>query len=392
MANLFNYWFFIFGLTLPFQLAKHFWPEFSFVSGLRSDYLAPTLYLTDIVLSAFIFLNFNSIFFSIKNLFKKHRIFFLLLFLVLIFNFSISHFKWLFAYRLYQYLKILIVALIFSGINKKQLAFFLNGLFVSAILALVLSIFQIELGSSLQGWWYYLGERRFTLNSVGISTISIQGQKILRPYGFFSHPNSMAGFYLLVLNLGLIFKKGVLTLLSVLLIILSFSKFSIILLSLILWFYFGNTKSTCIVCKLSKFLLLIWLVFFTFLYSNNSQSLLIRLNSNLESINHVLDHAIGYGLGHYLSAITVPTFQPIHNVFFLLLFEMGILIWPFIAYFLVYFLKNKVAFKKYLPLLITILLIANFDHYLLTLNQNMLILGCVSGIIIGFLPKRHTLG
>ena len=36
-------------LLLPSQLGKHFWFDFSQVLGLRIDYLAPTLYLTDVL-------------------------------------------------------------------------------------------------------------------------------------------------------------------------------------------------------------------------------------------------------------------------------------------------------------------------------------------------------
>ena len=37
-------------LLLPTQLGRHFWPSYSFVFGLKVDYLSPTLYLTDIFL------------------------------------------------------------------------------------------------------------------------------------------------------------------------------------------------------------------------------------------------------------------------------------------------------------------------------------------------------
>ena len=34
---------------LPTQLGKHFWPGWSLISGIRVDYLAPTIYLVDII-------------------------------------------------------------------------------------------------------------------------------------------------------------------------------------------------------------------------------------------------------------------------------------------------------------------------------------------------------
>jgi hypothetical protein len=41
------FWLLIF--LLPVQLGRHFWPDFSFVLGLKIDYLAPTVYLTDLL-------------------------------------------------------------------------------------------------------------------------------------------------------------------------------------------------------------------------------------------------------------------------------------------------------------------------------------------------------
>src|SRR3989344_696217 len=46
--------FYLIILFLPTQLGKHFWPDFSIVSGIRVDYLSPTVYFTDV----FIFLLF----------------------------------------------------------------------------------------------------------------------------------------------------------------------------------------------------------------------------------------------------------------------------------------------------------------------------------------------
>src|SRR3989338_9410931 len=51
-----NALFFLTLLFLPTQLGRHFWPSFSYILGIRTDYLSPTLYLTDIlILLLFIF-------------------------------------------------------------------------------------------------------------------------------------------------------------------------------------------------------------------------------------------------------------------------------------------------------------------------------------------------
>src|SRR5438105_4334390 len=46
---------------LPTQLGKHFWPEFSFVQGLRIDYLSPTLYVTDMLVGILFVLKFDEL-------------------------------------------------------------------------------------------------------------------------------------------------------------------------------------------------------------------------------------------------------------------------------------------------------------------------------------------
>src|SRR5476651_2543095 len=51
--------FYLLILFLPTQLGKHFWPNFSFVYGIRVDYLSPTIYISDIL---FVLLFFLSIF------------------------------------------------------------------------------------------------------------------------------------------------------------------------------------------------------------------------------------------------------------------------------------------------------------------------------------------
>ena len=44
-------------IFLPTQLGYHFWPEYTRVFGLRIDYLAPTIYLTDLMMGALIISN-----------------------------------------------------------------------------------------------------------------------------------------------------------------------------------------------------------------------------------------------------------------------------------------------------------------------------------------------
>lgn len=46
-------------VLIPTQLGKHFWPDWSFVMGVRSDYLSPVLYLTDLFWILLVIFNFK---------------------------------------------------------------------------------------------------------------------------------------------------------------------------------------------------------------------------------------------------------------------------------------------------------------------------------------------
>src|SRR3972149_9443219 len=85
---------------LPTQLAYHFWPSWAFVFGIRADLLAPSIYLTDILV---VFLLLFKVF-RTKEFFKplkKHTIFLCLVLAFAVINslFSssppVSIYKWL---------------------------------------------------------------------------------------------------------------------------------------------------------------------------------------------------------------------------------------------------------------------------------------------------------
>lgn len=48
---------FLFIFFIPTQLGKHFWPEWSYVMGIRVDYLSPTLYFLDLIWLGFFVIN-----------------------------------------------------------------------------------------------------------------------------------------------------------------------------------------------------------------------------------------------------------------------------------------------------------------------------------------------
>jgi hypothetical protein len=65
---------------------------------------------------------------------------------------------------------------------------------VSLLFQTVLAATQVYLGHSVGGIMYYLGERMVSVGAPGIALGSFMDQVALRAYGTFSHPNVLAGY------------------------------------------------------------------------------------------------------------------------------------------------------------------------------------------------------
>ena len=97
---------------------------------------------------------------------------------------------------------------------------------------------------------------------------------------------------------------------------------------------------------------------------------------------------LGVGLNNFL--VNLPSFmkgywwlQPVHNIFVLLLTEMGLVGLVGIGLCLV----KRIDFKKYALVWVVIVLTGMFDHYWLTLPQNMGLMGLVLGLSKKPLPN-----
>ena len=98
---------------------------------------------------------------------------------------------------------------------------------------------------------------------------------------------------------------------------------------------------------------------------------------------------IGVGLGNYLiaqGAFPIPYsyhfLQPVHNIFLLLVTELGIPLFSFICYLLWHLLTSEVSKSPvFRVMLFVIIFTGMFDHYWLTIQQNMLLVPVVFGLI-----------
>jgi hypothetical protein len=393
--------FFLLILLLPTQLGKHFFFPFSYLSGVRVDYLSPTLYLIDVVIFFLAALNIK----AVLDFFKKKAVIFFGALLVINIIFSQSY-----PLALYGSLRIIEFMIILS-LGRKLLSYLpekiiMLGFLSGAVVELFLSLSQFVLKHAIQGPFYFIGERLFDLATPGISKTAINGLEFLRPYGTFSHPNSMAGFYLLLYYFVLTNKKFnkyllpkyLSLLLFTCLIFISFSKIAILtFLGLNLLYFVINFKSVCRICVISRQAIL-FIIGFIFL--NSSGDPLTgekRLELIGQSITIIKSHPIfGVGLNNYLVAQSnfiskFPLFfnQPVHNIFLLWIGETGLITTGFLLFLGI---KSFMKKSKNVPwfLLLVIFTTGLFDHYWLTLIQNFVLMGVIFSISLQdrVLPRR----
>jgi len=182
--------FFVLVLLLPTQLGCHFWPKFSYVYGLKIDYLAPTIYLTDILI--FLILLFWFLEKRKKLTISKE------LLAILFYLFLNSFFAQNQGAAFWKFLKIIEFTLLGLYIiqSKINLLIITDYLSVAVIWSSLVGTLQFIKKESLGGVFWLFGERNFGLGTPGIAKVSIFGRTFLRSYSTFSHPNSLAGFIL----------------------------------------------------------------------------------------------------------------------------------------------------------------------------------------------------
>lgn len=377
---------------LPTQLGKHFFFNFSYLSGVRIDYLAPTLHLTDVIVFFLLILNLRYIVTKLHN--RLTYIFTGLLLINTIFSLS----PWITIYKIIKFLEVIIIYLVIHKYNfdyKKILLAFLTG----GILELFLSVSQLIHKKSLQGIFYFFGERYVNLSMPGIAKTTFRGVELLRPYGTFSHPNSLAGFYLLLYFFTLTYLpfekyrilKQVVFITSSLLIFFSFSKITIVTyLVLNIFLIFSKRKQLdCMLCLVSRIAVVLVLSAIFISAQGDPLSATKRLILMQNSFSIFMHNPItGTGLGAYLVAqdkIPIPYsyffLQPVHNILLLYLTETGIIIAFLTLYFLFKYVKKRLRDPSFLFIIISVVITGFFDHYWLTLQQNLLLLPVIFALL-----------
>jgi O-antigen ligase len=405
-------------ILLPTQLGFHYWPDWSMVLGRRLDYLSPTFFLTDLLIVALCCSWFVESWPYKKNLLRREillPIVALSIFIVCNSLFAISR-----PLALSAWIKWIEIGLVgFYIIRTKptvenMVPYFSIALLYSSLLAIVQFILQHSLGGPL--WW--LGERTFTEATPGLAKISLclpllTGCPLfIRSYATFPHPNVLGGFLAVMLPLIFVYQTKRISrvtmtsiIVSIVALILTFSRSAWIIAALGIVSVYGKNKklvspSWGIGITSIVFLIVILMPSFTL----ESESVAVRQQLNTAALNVWASAPIvGVGMGNFLLALpsylpsrAIYFLQPVHNIYLLLLSEIGIvgislLLW--ICGRLLYLAKKRQYRWNniYSIPLLGLLLLGLVDHYALTLQQGKLLLVILVACFINqwMLPSSH---
>ncbi|QQG47661.1 MAG: O-antigen ligase family protein [Candidatus Woesebacteria bacterium] len=389
-------------LFLPTQLAFHFWPDWALVYGIRVDYLAPTLYFTDILTFVLLVLVAKKI-----HLSKK----FLLLIFIL-FNIVFAHIAQIAVLYWLRFLEGYFLVFYVSKNRKEILKNLETPLSLAIIYVSLIAFGQFFLQKTIGGPLYWLGERSFNSSTPGIALANYFGEILMRPYSIFPHPNALAGFLAVSIFLLISQKTKKIT-----------TKTSIIFAVLVIFLTFSKTvwfaSLFCLIILLLrkhlnlKFLkiILFSIITFTSLFfafgksPSKSEGIYKRFELSRVSLKIWESQPVfGVGLGNSITLL--PTIaqkypkiispsvswwlQPVHNIYLLILSETGLVGFLLFLYLVIRIFRNSLKIKPALPagrnwkLVISIMLIlltGLFDHYWLTIHQNFLLASILLGLL-----------
>lgn len=261
---------------------------------------------------------------------------------------------------------------------------------IESLIALAQFLFQRSIGL------YYLGEAHLGSDVLGLARVGLFGKNLIRAYGTFPHPNILGGFLLFAIVATIWCKPTknykLILLTQLLGLGLTFSRSAI--LGLILIFLLNWKNFTAYlpfksgVQRKSILITILVLLFGTFLLRSPLEKIIngtdpstrLRLEYAAAAYNRFIASPIlgrGWGTGPIeLSAFSKFPFyswemQPVHNIFLLVLSDLGILGLMVFLYFIYSSLNKKGNIWKYL--FIAYLFIGLLDHYFLTLPQGIFI-------------------
>jgi len=364
-----------------------------FIAGIYVNYLIPTVSILDIailLLLASVVVE-NSFSFYWKMI-KDWRNGIIILFVVLITQALIlNNFLSLFnSIRLFLYILFFITVIVKfkRKVSSKVYSTILLVFLFNTIIQGVISIIQFSRGASLG--MNSIGESQVVAGMQGSSFLELGGQLFLRGYGTFPHPNLLAGYLLLSILVGILFftknkiLPTILIIFSFIALLFTFTRVSILLAGIFFLVIFVKK----IIGKryiLSSFLPTLLLERFMNLFSNRDSGLNDRVLLFKKSFEILKENwFLGVGIGNFVKSMEkviprtargIPLLQPVHNIFLLSISELGSIGFLSLVYVFFYFCMSNIKKWNLIRSLVIlyILIIGSFDHYLFSLPQGLMI-------------------
>jgi len=441
--------FYLLVFLIPSNLAKHWPQDWSYVHGILIDYLIPTIYLTDLLILTLLGLWLleklvNREYYVLHSVMHRKKkslrptLYWLLTITCLLLNILLAKNR---PVAVYKWIKVLEFGLLIYYISSKGRSrsagknkTFIKVLSLSVIWQSVLAIGQWLKQGSIFGYWF-LGEQPFNTSTLAIKKISLLGQIKVLPMGTFPHSNVLAGFLVI----------------SLLLILLQFNgdRRSIVVISALIlgmatlgltfsfpaWIgfiggmaYYVGSRKYCVLRSvlrrknkslrptyywlLTTGYLLLAIILLGVIWGlggigkMEASSFSRRMELNKIAWKMWQSSPIfGVGLNNFVPRMeefgqVVANYrflQPVHNIFLLVLSEMGIVGLMGFGWLILKLVSREYCVLRraekplhptyYWLLTIVILLLGSFDHYWLTIQQGMLVLSTV--LALSLLPPRQ---
>jgi O-antigen ligase len=447
--------FYLLILLLPTQLGLHFWPQWATVLGRRIDYLSPTLYVTDVLIGC-ILLSWiiEKVYGDWYLVFRTKKKFVfpqilntktVILSIFVITNILVAISR---PVALYSWIKFFEFFLLGAYIVKTKPRFERIVLFLSlsVVYSSIIAIAQFLLQHSVGGVFWWLGERTFSAATPGIAQIplclpwSAGCPLLLRAYATFSHPNVLGGYIATILPLVIIQYTNKRTrplrlsassggqvnkslriqkylylgtvVAGFIAIVLTFSRsaWAVGALGIGITYWVLRKKQHMLppIIHASYPLILAFLciAFVASLvipqFLGDSESIVVRQQLNTSALFMIQrSPLIGVGLGNFLVKLpeTLPSrmiyfLQPVHNIYLLIVSEIGLIGCGVFGWLLFLTIKNhgeriknqgrKLFIQKIIirNSLFMILLIGFIDHYPLTLQQGQMLLTLFVSLVL----------
>ncbi|HRY82478.1 MAG TPA: O-antigen ligase family protein [Candidatus Moranbacteria bacterium] len=299
----------------------------------------------------------------------------------------------------------------------------------------IIGIIQFFLQKSIGLFW--LKESLISPDILGVAKVILNSEKFIRAYGLMPHPNILGGFLLFSIIITLLYQKcsmrnikngiwlfRLILTIQIFSLILTFSKSAIIgLLIALVYIYVSRGTFIKNLKQLQNFKLIILsvliILFSSFiLIKPDLNSLFTKsLNERLFYLNvphgTFVEHPIlGIGTGQsvlmmqkfYSQTLNFWEYQPVHNVFLLILseldvFGLGVFIWWLWELFHAKQLKEKnneyilqnnnttlssIVISRYFKgILLGLIFIMLFDHYLWDIQQGSFLFWLTAGFVAG---------